>query len=231
MKRMYRAGVAILTVLFFFAGPCAWSGSPEEKKSSEKNALWPEIQPFEEGYLKVSARHEIDYALSGNKEGRPVFFLHGGPGGGTSPRARRYFNPEKFLIVTHDQRGAGQSRPPAEIRENNTQHLVEDIERLRKHLGLGRIVLVGGSWGSTLALAYAEAHPENVSAIVLRGAFTATKEEIDHFYHGGTSKFFPDVYEELINSLPDPTRRPLPNYLLELLEDKNAEARAKYARA
>lgn len=199
-----------------------------KKQEAEKTSLYPEIEPYKTDYLKVSDIHELYYELLGNPEGKPVFFLHGGPGGGTSPRVRRFFDPEKFHIVLHDQRGAGKSKPKAEIRENTTQHLVSDIETLRQHLGLEKIFLVGGSWGSTLALAYAEAYPENASGIVLRGLFMATKEEIDHFYHGGTSLFFPDVYDQFINSLPDPKRKPLPNYLFQLLQDEDPEMRKKY---
>lgn len=227
MKRIYFfiLSVAIITLIFSLMG-CA-----EEKKEEDAAArvgLWPEVEPYKTDYLKVSEIHEIYYELSGNSEGKPVFFLHGGPGGGTSPRARRFFNPEKFHIVLHDQRGAGQSKPKAEIKENTTQNLVSDIEKLRKHLGLGKILLVGGSWGSTLALAYAETYPENVRGIVLRGLFMATKGEIDHFYHGGTSLYFPDNYDRFINTLPDPERRPLPMYLFQLLQDEDPEVQKKY---
>jgi proline iminopeptidase len=192
--------------------------------------LWPAIEPFESGYLRVSDRHEIYYELCGNPDGVPVIVLHGGPGGSCSPYYRRFFNPEKFLIVLHDQRGAGRSKPFAEIRENDTWELVEDINRLRAHVGIeGGAVLFGGSWGSTLALAYAEAYPEYVSGLVLRGVFLATQEEIDHFYHGGVRRFFPDVYDRLLASLPDPDRRPLPEYLFELIESDDKETRDKYA--
>jgi proline iminopeptidase len=143
---------------------------------------------------------------------------------------RRFFNPDRFLIVLHDQRGAGKSVPFAEIRENTTQHLVRDIERLRRHLKLDKILLFGGSWGSTLALAYGQAYPDHVSAMVLRGVFTATRAEIDHFYHGGVATFFPKVYDRLIAGLPDPGRRPVPDYLFSLIESPDPEQRAKYSR-
>lgn len=207
------------------------SCADDKKKEVEKTILWPEIEPYKTDYLKVSELHEIYYELLGNSKGKPVFFLHGGPGGGTSPTARRFFNPEKFLIVLHDQRGAGKSKPKAEIKENTTQNLISDIEKLRKHLKLEKIMLVGGSWGSTLALAYAETYPGNVSGIILRGVFTATTEEIDHFYHGGTSLFFPEIYDKFISTLPDPERRPLPMYLFQLLQDENPEIRRKYTEA
>jgi proline iminopeptidase len=192
--------------------------------------LWPEIEPFETGYLQVSELHEIYYELCGNREGKPVIVLHGGPGGSCSPYYRRFFDPEKYFIVLHDQRGAGRSKPYAEIRENDTWNLVEDINRLRAHVGVdGKAVLFGGSWGATLGLAYAEAYPENVSGLVLRGVFTATREEIDHFYHGGVRTFFPEVYDRLVNSLPDPDRRPLPQYLFELIESDDQSVRDKFA--
>lgn len=191
--------------------------------------LWPEIEPYHTDYLEVSDLHEIYYELCGNPDGKPVFALHGGPGGRCSPYMRRFFDPEKFFIVLHDQRGAGRSKPYAEIQENNTQNLVEDIERLRKHLGVGKVILFGGSWGSTLGLAYAETYPNNVAGLVMRGVFTATSEEIDHFYHGGVRQYFPGVYDRLVSSLPDPNRRPLPEYLFELIESDDLSVRDKYA--
>jgi proline iminopeptidase len=196
----------------------------------ESTALWPPIEPFETGYLKVSDIHELYYEISGNPDGKPVFGLHGGPGGSCGPEMRQYFNPDVFRIILHDQRGAGQSRLFAEIRENTTWHLVEDIETLRKHVTADKIILFGGSWGSTLALAYAEIYPEHVSGMVLRGIFTSTQAEIDHFYHGGIRPYYPEVYERFVNALPDPERRPLPAYLLELMQTGSREDRAKYAR-
>jgi proline iminopeptidase len=144
---------------------------------------------------------------------------------------RQYFNPEKYFIVLHDQRGANRSRPFASIEDNTTWRLVEDIETLRLHLKVEKMMLLGGSWGSTLALAYAETHPERVTAMILRGIWTSTQQEIDHFYHGGTSGIFPDAYDELLQSLPDASRRPLPSYLLELLLDENPTQRKKIADA
>jgi len=214
-----------LFLFFVFAFNC------ERKVPTEEAKLWPEIEPYRTDYLKVSDIHEIYYELSGNPEGKPVFVLHGGPGAGSSPNMRRFFNPDRFLIVLHDQRGCGKSKPFGEIRQNTTQDLVEDIERLRNHLELDQIILFGGSWGATLGLVYAEAYPENVSGIVLRGIFTATKEEIDHFYHGGVSKFFPETYEKFVSSLPDPNKQPLPEYLLTLIQSGDSSDRAKYSRA
>jgi proline iminopeptidase len=193
--------------------------------------LWPRIEPYESGYLAVSDIHEIYYEVSGNPEGRPVFVLHGGPGGSTSPYMRRFFNPERYMIILHDQRGCGKSKPYGEIRENTTWDLVEDIERLRVHLNVDRIVLFGGSWGSTLALAYAETYPSHVAGMVLRGIFTATQAEVDHFYHGGAGKFFPEAYEKLLHSLPEPDRRPLPAYLYSLIADADSAGKMKYTKA
>jgi proline iminopeptidase len=193
--------------------------------------LWPEIEPFESGHMAVGGLHEIYYELSGNPDGKPVFVLHGGPGGSTSPYMRRFFNPERFLIVMHDQRGCGKSMPYGEIRENTTWDLVEDIESLRTHLGLDEILLFGGSWGSTLGLAYAETYPNNVSGMVLRGIFTASADEIDHFYHGGAANFFPQAYDKLIYSLPEPERRPLPGYLYSLIAEADSAGKMAYSKA
>ncbi|MBN3034650.1 MAG: prolyl aminopeptidase [Bacteroidales bacterium] len=207
------------SIFAFFLIPLLFSCIAQKDKSAgtADQILWPEIEPYETGYLKVSDVHEIFYELCGNAEGKPAFMLHGGPGGSCSPAMRRMFNPEKYFIVLHDQRGAGRSKPYGEILDNTTLELVEDIERLRKHLGVEQMMLAGGSWGSTLALAYAETYPERVTEMVLRGIWTATREEVDWFYHGGAATVFPDVYDEFLRSLPDPTARPLPPYLVNLL--------------
>lgn len=196
-----------------------------------KGGLWPPIEPFESGHYRVSPLHEIYYELSGSPQGLPVFGLHGGPGGESSPYMRRFFDPDRWLIVLHDQRGAGKSLPSGELKENDTWALVEDIENLRVHLKLDGIVLFGGSWGSTLALAYAEKYPGNVAGLVLRGVFTARREEIDYFYHGGAAAFFPDQYAKLLETLPDPGRRPLPDYLHELIVSTESPERDRYCRA
>lgn len=225
---MKRDSCVVLTLLLIFSIFAVNCPNPSSK---EEINLWPEIEPFRTGYLKVSEIHEIYYELCGNPQGRPVFVLHGGPGAGCSPYYRRFFNPEKLLIVLHDQRGAGKSKPFAEIRENTTQYLVKDIEKLRKHLKVKKIILFGGSWGTTLSLAYAETYPQNVSGMVLRGVFTATREEIDHFYHGGVSTFFPETYETLIATLPEPDERPLPNTLFKLIQSDDLYQREKYSKA
>ena len=216
--------VLLLGVFFAIAAAPAW---PAEKEIP----LWPSIEPYESGHLKVSSIHEIYYEACGNKQGRPVFMLHGGPGSSSSPYMRRFCDPGKFHIILHDQRGAGKSTPLGEIEENTTQHLVEDIERLRRHFELGQIILFGGSWGTTLALTYAETYPEHVSGLILRGVFTAAQNEIDYFYHGGAAAFFPDAYDKLLAALPDPSRRPLPAYLFELIQSSKGQERNKYCKA
>lgn len=196
-----------------------------------ESPLFPPIEPYESGMLKVSDIHEIYYELSGNPKGKPVFVLHGGPGAGCSPRMRRYFNPEKYLIVLHDQRGCGQSKPYGELRENNTQALVSDIEVLRKKLGLDKIIVFGGSWGSTLGLAYAEAHPEHVSALVLRGLWLCTNAELEYWYGGGTADHFPEEYERLMSVLPKGESGTLPERLMKLLTSDDEAVRRKAAKA
>ena len=195
-----------------------------------KNELWPELKPYKTGYIKVSKIHEIFYQLGGNPEGKPVMVLHGGPGGSCMPFHFRYFNPKKFHIILHDQRGAGRSKPYASLKENTTSHLVEDIEKLRIHFNLGKIILFGGSWGSTLALAYAEKYPQNVKGMIIRGIFTATKEEIDHFYHGGTAKFFPENYNKLVTHIGTSNKKNIPSILYQKLKSLNPETQKKYAR-
>jgi proline iminopeptidase len=169
--------------------------------------LYPPIEPFDSGWLKVSTDHEIYYEQSGNPNGAPAVFLHGGPGGGLIPEYRTFFDPEKYHVVLFDQRGAGKSRPHAHLEENTTWHLVEDIERLRTHFGIEKWLVFGGSWGSTLALAYAQTHPERVWAIVLRGIFLCRPQEIRWFYEqGGAGAIFPDLWEEYIKVIPEDER-------------------------
>lgn len=199
--------------------------------AQDSSPFWPMLKPYKNGYLKVSEVHEIFYQLGGNPQGKPVMFLHGGPGGGCSSGDFRFFNPEKFLVILHDQRGSGLSKPYAELKENTTQDLVEDIEKLRKYLGLDKVILFGGSWGTTLALAYAEKYPQNVSGIVLRGVFTGSKDEIDHYYYGGTAKYFPEVYQELLTSIEHPEKGNIPAQLTESLKQQNNLSRDKYVKA
>lgn len=196
-----------------------------------KLGLYPPLQPYKTGYLQVSGLHSIFYLLGGNPEGKPVMVLHGGPGSGCFGGFFRYFNPKAFNIIMHDQRGAYRSKPFAEIKENTTQHLVEDIEKLRRHLKLEKVLIWGGSWGSTLALAYAQKYPQNVRGIVMRGIFTGTQKEIDHYYHGGAGAFYPKAFQKLVDLLGDPAKKNFPKLLLEKLLSPDAEVRKKYALA
>jgi proline iminopeptidase len=195
--------------------------------------LFPEIEPYDFGHLKVSDLHEIYYEQVGDPQGTPILFLHGGPGSGCSPKTRRYYDPAKFRAVLHDQRGAGRSRPFAELRENTTQDLVADIEKLRVHLGLDRFILFGGSWGSTLALAYAEAHPEHVSGMILRGIYLATRAETESFYDDDdiAAAFFPEASARLWSQVPEIPGKTRPQSLLALLESPDEQVRTKAARA
>lgn len=193
--------------------------------------LFPEIQPYDSGYLKVSDIHEIYYEQSGNPEGKAIFFLHGGPGGSTSPAQRRYYDPKKFHIVLHDQRGAGKSRPFADVRQNTTWDLVEDIEKLRKHVGVERMIFLGGSWGSTLALSYAEKYPERVSGLILRGVYLGTREEMERFYTHGVAEYFPEVSERLWSQVPEMPGKTPPQRILAALESPDEALRKRVAKA
>ena len=170
--------------------------------------LFPEIDPYATGRLAVDPRHTLFWETCGNSRGVPLVFLHGGPGGGCLPHHRRYFDPAFWRITLFDQRGAGRSTPSAELIDNTTQQLVADLEELRRHLGIGQWLLFGGSWGSTLALAYAEAHPERCLGLVLRGIFLARQTELDWFMHGmGT--VFPEAWRAFAEFLPTAEREDL----------------------
>lgn len=173
-----------------------------------RRGLYAATEPFRTGWLRVSDVHEIYFEESGNPEGKPAVFLHGGPGGGTDEKMRGFFDPNRYRIVLFDQRGCGKSRPHASLVDNTTWHLVDDIERLREHLGIERWLVFGGSWGSTLALAYAETHPQRVSELVLRGIFLLRKWEIDWFYQnpGGAGALYPDLWEPYVSAIPEAER-------------------------
>jgi proline iminopeptidase len=168
--------------------------------------LYAPIEPFESGHLTVSDIHTLYYEQAGNPEGQPVVFLHGGPGGGLIPDYRRYFDPRVYRVVLFDQRGAGDSTPHANLEENTTWHLVSDIERLREHLGIEAWQVFGGSWGSTLALAYAQTHPDRVRQLMLRGIFLCRPKEIRWFYQEGASAIYPDVWEQYVRVIPEAER-------------------------
>jgi proline iminopeptidase len=171
--------------------------------------LYPAIEPFASGFLDVGSGHEIYHEQVGRPDGAPVLFVHGGPGGGVDVNARRFFDPDRCRAVLFDQRGAGRSRPLASLTENTTAHLVADIEQLRRLLGVERWLVFGGSWGSTLALAYAQAHPERVTGLVLRGIFLLRQQEIEWFYQFGASELFPDRWREFIAPIPAAERHDL----------------------
>jgi proline iminopeptidase len=203
----------------------------DPQTSPERRTLYPEIEPFRTGRLRVSELHEIHFEESGNPNGRPVVFVHGGPGGGTEPKMRRYFDPTKYRIVLFDQRGCGKSTPHAELRENTTWDLVADMERLRTELGIDKWMVFGGSWGSTLGLAYAETHPERVTALVLRGIFLVRKQEIDWFYQRGANALFPDAWEEYLAPIPESERDDLVAAYHKRLTSEDATVRQEAARA
>jgi proline iminopeptidase len=168
--------------------------------------LYPEIEPFETGFTDVGDGHTIYWERVGTKGARPAVFLHGGPGGGISPVHRRLFDPALYDVILFDQRGCGRSTPHAELEANTTWHLVADIERLRELAGFDRWLVFGGSWGSTLALAYSQTHPERVSELVVRGIYTLTKPELDWYYQFGVSEMFPDKWERFQAPIPEDER-------------------------
>jgi proline iminopeptidase len=177
-----------------------------DQTQSPRHGLYPEIVPYKTGRLKVSELHEAYFEECGNPDGKPAVILHGGPGGGSSPMMRRLHDPERYRIVLLDQRGCGRSTPYASLEENTTWDLVADIERLRMHLKIERWQVFGGSWGSTLALAYAETHPDRVSELVLRGIFTLRRSELEWFYQGGCSWIYPEAFEDYIRPIPHSER-------------------------
>lgn len=171
--------------------------------------LFPPLEPYAARRLAVEAPHEIYMEECGNPAGLPVLFVHGGPGGGCVPDNRRFFDPQRYRIVLFDQRGCGRSSPHAELRRNTTQALVADIERIRETLGIERWVVFGGSWGSTLSLIYAETHPERVLALIVRGIFLVTPDELHWFYQDGIRHLFPDYFEEFVAPIPEAERNDL----------------------
>jgi len=192
--------------------------------------LYPPIEPSVTGHLPVPDGHELYYEESGNPGGKPVVFLHGGPGGATDPKHRRFFDPARYRIVLFDQRGCGKSRPHASLDHNTTWDLVEDIERLRRHLGVKRWQVFGGSWGSTLALAYAETHRDRVAELVLRGIFLLRRSEVDWFYQYGTSMIFPDLWQKYRDYIPSEERDDLVGAYHRRLTDPDPAVQLEAAR-
>lgn len=171
--------------------------------------LYPEIAPYNTGRLQVSDLHTLHYEEVGNPQGKPAVFLHGGPGGGIDPVYRQYFDPQQWRLILFDQRGCGQSTPHAELRENTTWDLVQDIEVLRQHLDIDRWVVFGGSWGSTLALAYSQTHPQACQGLILRGIFMLRPAELHWFYQEGTSNLFPEAWDAYLQPIPPEERHDL----------------------
>lgn len=192
--------------------------------------LYPEIKPSATWRLKVSDIHELHLEESGNADGIPVLFVHGGPGGGTDGNSRRYFDPEIYRIIVFDQRGAGRSTPHAELKDNNTPALVADMEAIREFLEIERWVLFGGSWGSTLSLVYAETHPERVMGLILRGIFLCRRKDLLWFYQEGASRIFPDHWEEFYEHIPEDERHDLISAYYQRLTGQDEIARMSAAK-
>ncbi len=179
---------------------------PQSADGSPRLALYPPIEPYTSGRLDVGDGHTVYFEECGNPRGQPVVVIHGGPGGGANPTMRRFHDPADYRIILFDQRGCGRSTPYANLEHNTTWHLVADMEFLRQHLGIDRWQLFGGSWGSTLALAYAETHPERVTGLILRGIFLLRRQEIEWFYQRGCSAIFPDAFEAYQRIIPPDER-------------------------
>ena len=193
--------------------------------------LFPNIEPFNTFNLPVSDLHTIYVEESGNKNGKPVIFLHGGPGGGVDPKYRRYFDPKKWRIIMFDQRGCGKSTPFAELEENTTWDLVSDIEKIRKHLSIDKWVVFGGSWGSTLSLAYSQTHPDSCKGLILRGIFLVRKKELDWFYQEGANNIFPDRWESFLEPIPVEKRDNLMQAYYEILTGEDYSKKIEAAKA
>ena len=193
--------------------------------------LYPEIEAHDSGFLPVDGRHRIYYEQCGNPQGKPVVILHGGPGAGCSAKMRRFHDPSRYRIVLFDQRGSGRSTPHADLVDNTTWDLVADIEALREHLGITRWQVFGGSWGSTLALAYAQAHPSRVTELVLRGIFMLRRWELEWFYQQGASRLFPDAWSHYLEAIPDVERGDLISAYHRRLTSSDEATRLAAARA
>ena len=196
-----------------------------------KSKLYPKIKPYNEFFLSVSNLHTIFVEESGNPNGKPIIFLHGGPGGGIEPIYRQYFNPKNWRIIIFDQRGCGKSYPHAELKENNTWNLVNDIELIRKYLNINQWVVFGGSWGSTLALTYAIMHTNKCKALILRGIFLLRHKELQWFYQEGCSYLYPDIWANYINLIPPDERSNLIKAYYKRLTSENYETRITAAKA
>ena len=195
---------------------------------TEQFKLYPSINPYDTGFM-MAGEHEIYFEQCGNPNGKPAVFLHGGPGGGGSKAARRFFNPELYRIIIFDQRGCGRSKPHACLTNNTTWDLVKDIESLKQKLDIDKWLVFGGSWGSTLALAYAQTHPDSVSEMILRGIFMLRKKELDWFYQEGTSNIFPDAWEKFIEPIEKSKRGDLMSAYYEIFNSDDNEKKLEAA--
>jgi proline iminopeptidase len=193
--------------------------------------LFPDIEPYDSGRLQVDAVHSVYYEQCGNPQGKPAIFVHGGPGGGSSTVHRRFWDPAVYRVILFDQRGCGRSRPHAELRNNTTWDLVDDMERIREHLGVDRWQLFGGSWGSTLALAYAQQHPERVTEMVLRGIFLVRQREIQWYYQEGASRLFPEAWQQYLEPIPREERDDMVGAYYRRLTSSDRAERIQAARA
>ncbi|HEY1562424.1 MAG TPA: prolyl aminopeptidase [Caulobacteraceae bacterium] len=202
-----------------------------DASTQQRRGLYLPVEPYEVGRLDVGDGHQIYFERCGNRGGTPAVFLHGGPGAGCSPAQRRLFDPARYAVTLFDQRGCGRSTPHASLEANTTWDLVADIERLRDHAGIDRWLVFGGSWGSTLALAYAEAHPQRVSGLIVRGVFTATRSEIDWYYQGGAAWLFPDLWERFLAPIPEAERGDLVAAYNRRLTGADEAARLEAAKA
>ena len=190
--------------------------------------LYPKIKPYDSGFLNDD-QHQVYFEQCGNPDGKPAIFLHGGPGGGGSEDVRRFFNPDLYRIIIFDQRGCGRSKPHGCLENNTTWHLVSDIENLKEKLGIEKWLVFGGSWGSTLSLAYAQAHPKSVSELVLRGIFLLRKEELHWFYQDGASRIFPEAWSGFLDIIDEDKRNNLMSSYHEIFKSDDKEKRLKAA--
>ena len=203
--------------------------NPDQKRAVQY--LYSPIDPFDQRVLDVGDNHHVYVEQCGNPKGIPVVVLHGGPGGGCSPAMRRYFDPDKYRIILFDQRGCGRSRPHAAVKDNTTWHLVADIERIRETLNISQWCVFGGSWGATLALIYAQTHPDRVTHLVLRGVFLMTRAELDWFYGGGAGRFWPETWARFIAPIPPEERGDLITAYHKRLFSGNLTEEMRFGRA
>ncbi len=240
MSAKRRPGPAVVAPPHFAAGSATHvynlrMATPRKKlepaPAATRRELYPAIEPYRSGWLRVSTTHEIYWEECGNPRGKPAVFVHGGPGAGADARSRRFFDPGKYRIVVFDQRGCGRSRPHASLEDNTTWHLVADMEKLREHLGIDRWLVFGGSWGSTLSLAYAQTHSKRVTALVLRGIFLLREWEIHWFYQHGANALFPDRWEAYVGAIPLAERDDLVAAFYKRLTSRNRATQLKAAKA